>query len=42
MNDKNKSIVVEEDSTCFYSGAMPHYDLKAEQNEMPAQTPRKD
>ncbi len=40
MNDKNKSIVVEEDSTCFCSGAMPHYDLKAEQNDMPAQTPR--
>ena len=40
MSDKQKTIFVDEKDVCFCSGALPHYDLKAEQDEMPAQTPR--
>ena len=40
MSDKQKTIFVDEKDVCFCSGALPHYDLKAEQEEMPAQTPR--
>lgn len=38
MSEKEKTISVDESSTCFCSGAMPHYDLK--QEEAPAQTER--
>jgi hypothetical protein len=40
MSDKQKTIFVDEKDVCFCSGALPHYDLKAEQEDMPAQTPR--
>ena len=30
MSEKEKTISVDESSTCFCSGAMPHYDLKQE------------
>lgn len=30
MSDKQKILEVEEGSTCFNTGSLPHYDLKAE------------
>ena len=35
MSDKRKTIVVDESQACFSSGAMPHYDLKAEADTQP-------
>ena len=31
MSEKEKTILVDENSTCFPSGAMPHYDIKHEE-----------
>ncbi len=30
MEDKQKTRMVDESSVCFCSGALPHYDLKAD------------
>lgn len=38
MSEKEKTILVDENSTCFPSGAMPHYDIKHE--EVSAQSER--
>jgi len=40
MSDKQDTNFADEQSACFSSGAMPHYDLKAEQEQMPAQAAR--
>lgn len=35
MNDKRENTTVDEGQSCFSSGAMPHYDLKAEADTEP-------
>ena len=35
MSDKRETIVVDESQVCFCSGALPHYDLKAEEASKP-------
>ena len=41
MSDRQKTIEVEEGSTCFNTGSLPHYDLKTEAKTEPAQAERK-
>ena len=35
MSEKQETILVDESSNCFCSGAMPHYDLKSEPEATP-------
>ena len=35
MSDKRENTTVDEGQSCFSSGAMPHYDLKAEADTQP-------
>ena len=35
MSDKRENTMVDEGQSCFSSGAMPHYDLKAEADTQP-------
>ena len=41
MNDRQKTIEVEEGSTCFNTGSLPHYDLKSEAKTEQSQVERK-
>ena len=40
MSDRQKSIELEEGSTCFGTGSLPHYDLKSECEQSPWQEPK--
>ena len=41
MSDRQKTIEVEEGSTCFNTGSLPHYDLKSDANSEQAQAEEK-
>jgi len=41
MSDRQKTIELEEGSTCFNTGSLPHYDLKSESNLEQAPTEKK-
>ena len=41
MSDRQKIIEVEEGSTCFNMGSLPHYDLKSETQIEQSQTEKK-
>lgn len=41
MSDRQKIIEVEEGSTCFNTGSLPHYDLKSETQIEQSQTEEK-
>ena len=38
MSDRQKTIELEEGSTCFNTGSLPHYDLKSEVQQEHVQT----
>ena len=40
MSDRQKTIELEEGSTCFNTGSLPHYDLKSECEETQGQKPK--
>jgi hypothetical protein len=41
MSDRQKTIELEEGSTCFNTGSLPHYDLKSETQQEHVQTEKK-
>ena len=41
MSDRQKTIELEEGSTCFNSGSLPHYDLKSEIQQEHVQAEKK-
>ena len=41
MSDRQKTIELEEGSTCFNTGSLPHYDLKSEIHQERVQAEKK-
>ena len=41
MSDRQKTIELEEGSTCFNTGSLPHYDLKSETQQEHVQAEKK-